>query len=236
MYEFTVSLLGVSPPIWRSIQVPATYTFWDLHVALQDAMGWLDCHLHLFEIPDPGSGEIVQIGIPDDDPYEGDPLIEPGWDVPIAGDITRPGVMARYVYDFGDGWQHDVTLEAIRPQRPDRKYPRCVDGERACPPEDCGGVGGYGHLLTVIRKPSHREHARMLEWLGGRFDPEKFDPRRVRFDDPARRYELAFDEPLRPARRRRLAKSATPPGTPAGRDRRPGGRRPGPRGRSAPSP
>ena len=197
VYQFRVLLLEVVPPIWRSIQVPETYSFWDLHVALQDAMGWLDYHLHLFRVTKPVTGEVVQIGIPDDDAFEGDEPILSGWEIPIAHYFPRPGVIARYDYDFGDGWEHELTLEAILPWQSGKKYPLCVGGARACPPEDCGGVPGYEDLVTVIQTPAHEEYESTLQWLGGRFDPEKFDPKRVKFDDPARRYELAFEEPLR---------------------------------------
>jgi hypothetical protein len=203
VYQFRVVLLEVAPPIWRSIQVPETYSFWDLHVALQDSMGWLDYHLHLFRVSKPVTGKVVQIGIPDDDPFEGDEPILPGWEVPIASYFSHPGGVAQYDYDFGDGWEHELTLEAIVPRQQGKKYPLCLGGARACPPEDCGGVGGYEDLLTVIRTPAHEEHEDTLQWLGGRFDPEKFDPRRVKFDDPARRYELAFEEPFRRTRRGR---------------------------------
>jgi hypothetical protein len=203
VYEFKLSLLEVSPSIWRSIQVPEAYTFWDLHVALQDGMGWLDYHLHLFRVTNPDTAEGVQIGIPDEDAFEGDEPIQPGWEIPIAPYFPCPGVVARYEYDFGDGWEHDLTLEAIRPRQLGQKYPRCVGGARACPPEDCGGVGGYEDLLTVIRTPTHEEYESTVRWLGGRFDPEKFDPSRVKFDDPAHRYELAFGKPSRRGQRGR---------------------------------
>jgi len=183
--------------------VPETYNFWDLHVALQDSMGWLDYHLHLFRVNKPVTGEVVQIGIPDDDPFEGDEPIVPGWEVPIAPYFPHAGVVSQYDYDFGDGWEHEVTLEAIVPRQKGKKYPLCLGGERACPPEDCGGVGGYEDLLAVINNPAHEEYDSTLQWLGGRFEPEKFDPRRVKFDDPSRRWELAFGQRLRRTRRRR---------------------------------
>ena len=116
--------------------------------------------------------------------------------------FTRPGAAIQYDYDFGDGWEHDVVLEAIAPRQKERRYPLCVDGARACPPEDCGGVPGYEDLLEVMSDPDHEEYDERLEWLGGRFDPEKFDPHRVRFDDPAKRWRLAFG-PAKPTPRRR---------------------------------
>jgi hypothetical protein len=210
VYQFKVSLLEITPPIWRTIQMPETSSFWELHVALQDAMGWLDYHLHLFRMSKPGTDEEAKIGIPDDDPFEGDEPILPGWEVSIAPYFPHAGVVARYDYDFGDGWEHEITIEAIVPRRKGEKYPLCLGGGRACPPEDCGGVGGYEDLLAVIRDPSHEEHESMLQWLGGRFDPEKFDPKKVTFDDPAKRWQLAFGQRVRPApQARRTAKSAT---------------------------
>ena len=203
VYQFKLLLLEVAPPIWRSIQVPKTYSFWDLHVAFQDSMGWLDYHLHLFRVSKPVTGEVVQIGIQDDDAFEGDEPILPGWEIPIGNYFSGPGIVARYDYDFGDGWEHELTLEAILPRQRGTKYPLCLGGARACPPEDCGGVGGYEDLLTVIQTPIHEEYESTLQWLGGRFNSEKFDPKRVKFDDPARRYELAFEEPFRRSRRGR---------------------------------
>jgi len=194
VYEFRIVLRDVAPPIWRTIQVPGAYSFWDLHVAIQDAMGWLDYHLHLFRVSRPDTGDAVQIGIPDDDAFEGDEAILPGWEVPIARYLTGPGAVARYEYDFGDGWQHDVTLEAIVPRRTGIRYPRCLAGGRACPPEDCGGPAGYENLIALIGDPSHEEYESMLEWLGGRFDPERFNAQTVKFDHPGKRWALAFGE------------------------------------------
>jgi hypothetical protein len=89
VYQFRVVLLEVTPSIWRIIQVPGTYSFWDLHVAIQDSMGWLDYHLHCFRMSRPGSGDLEQIGIPDEDAFEGDEPILPGWSVPIASYFTH---------------------------------------------------------------------------------------------------------------------------------------------------
>ncbi|MFN2315317.1 MAG: plasmid pRiA4b ORF-3 family protein [Gemmatimonadales bacterium] len=111
--EFTVTLLEVEPPVWRRIEVPASYTFWDLHVAIQDAMGWLDYHLHLFRVRDDITGATAEIGIPNPDPFLGDPAWLPGWEVPVTGYLDEPGDRATYEYDFGDGWVHEVELVAI---------------------------------------------------------------------------------------------------------------------------
>jgi len=80
-----------------------------------------------------------------------------------------------YLYDFGDGWEHDIVVEEILPAQEDMHHLRCLDGQRACPPEDVGGVLGYADFAKAIRNPRHPEHAEMLEWVGGAFDPDKLD-------------------------------------------------------------
>ena len=81
-----------------------------------------------------------------------------------------------YEYDFGDGWEHEVVLEKVLARDSTAKYPRCLGGARACPPEDCGGPGGYINFLGAISDPEHEEHDEYLDWIGGEFDPDKFDP------------------------------------------------------------
>lgn len=151
IYQFKVTLKDIQPSIWRRIQVPDQYSFWDLHVAIQDSMGWLDYHLHVFRIPGLHRGKAVEIGIPDDE--IDDDVIIPGWTIPICDYFREPGNTAMYAYDFGDGWLHEVMLEGILIKEKGVKYPRCIAGERACPPEDCGSVPGYYDLLDIIRNP-----------------------------------------------------------------------------------
>jgi hypothetical protein len=112
--------------------------------------------------------------------------------VHVADYFRRVGTHASYEYDFGDGWTHDLRLESIAPRAAKAKYPRCVAGARRCPPEDCGGPYGYRELLKTISDPGHEEYGSMLEWLGGPIDPEAFDPSEVRFDNPAKRWKIAF--------------------------------------------
>jgi len=179
VYQFKITLMGTKPPIWRRIQVPKTYTFWDLHVAIQDAMGWLDYHLHEFEIVNPKAGLKVNIGIPDD---EFGREVTPGWEAKIADSFSLENRRSVYTYDFGDDWRHKVELEKILPKEKGVKYPICITGRRACPPEGCGGVWGYSDFLEIIRDPEHEEHEEMLEWAGGAFDPDHFDAKEVSFD------------------------------------------------------
>ena len=190
VYQFKITLKGTKPPIWRRIQVPETYTFWDLHVAIQDAMGWDDYHLHEFIFTLPITKIEVHIGIPMEDDL--DETMLPGWEINISDFFSLENHKGDYCYDFGDGWQHDIILEKILPRETGVISTRCVDGKRACPPEDCGGIGGYVEFLEVIGDPANERHEDMLDWVGGSFDPEDFNPSEVKFDDPAKRFKIAF--------------------------------------------
>lgn len=195
VYQFRVELLDIEPPIWRQIHVLADYSFWDLHVAIQDAMGWLDYHLHAFRVTKPRGRKVIEIGVPDSGSEH---YCLAGWKVPISTYFVEPGAVAGYDYDFGDGWGHRLLLEGILLRQPSVKYPLCVAGERACPPEDCGGVPGYENLLQVLSDPSTAEYRETADWLKGHaknyfpFQPEHFVPGDVVFWDPARRLKLAF--------------------------------------------
>ncbi len=196
VYQFRIVLREIEPTIWRVIQTPLEYSFWDLHVAIQDAMGWLDCHLHAFRVRMPHKSKDTLIGIPDDD--SSDLEILPGWEFPIADYFREPGKMAIYDYDFGDSWSHEVLLEGIMLKDKSVKYPRCIDGRRACPPEDCGGVPGYYEHLEILadpKRPAYREH---VAWLKGHlknyfpYEPDNFNPDTVKFWDPKKRWKMAF--------------------------------------------
>ena len=144
-------------------------TLADLHEVLQTAFGWTDSHLHQFDV----RGTLYRVPDPDD----------VDWGRPV-GDERRAslrevvGTRVRklvYEYDFGDGWEHDITVERRLPAEPGASYPRCSAGRRACPPEDCGGPWGYAHLLAIVADPGHPEHHDRREWLGEAFDPDAFD-------------------------------------------------------------
>ncbi|MBN1356918.1 plasmid pRiA4b ORF-3 family protein [bacterium] len=192
VYRFRITLEETN--VWRLIDVPSTYSFWDLHVAIQDAMGWLDYHLHLFKFRPKHKQKDIEIGIPD--PDFGD--IEASWEIPIASYLYDPGIKMEYLYDFGDDWVHSVFFEGIMARIKGIKYPVCLDGAGACPPEDVGGVYGYENMLKILADPSHEEYQSYETWLSGHarnywpYDPAHFDPEAVKFDNPQRRYKLAF--------------------------------------------
>lgn len=188
--RFKVTLRGISPPIWRTIEVPFDYTFWALHVAIQDAMGWEDYHLHEFEVPRAGVGSAVLIGSAE--PEFGQSVL-PSWKMLISEFFPHHTWRAKYIYDFGDCWEHTVGLEAVLPAKRGVKYPRCLKGRRACPPEDCGGVGGYYRLVEILSDPNDDEYEEMLEWTGAEYDPNQFDPKEVVFSDPDDRLRMMFE-------------------------------------------
>lgn len=194
--QFKITLKDTKPPVWRRIQVPVDYSFWDFHVAIQDAMGWWDYHLHQFEIFNARKKRLELVGIPDDesDLDWGEKTL-PGWEIPIRHLFTTGIRQATYLYDFGDDWEHTVLFEKTVPKETGVDYPRCIGGRRKCPPEDCGGTWGYRDFLKAISDPGHEEHEEYLTWVGGQFDPDEFAPEEVKFDDPQKRWQIAFGKP-----------------------------------------
>jgi hypothetical protein len=169
IYQFKVTLKGSDPPIWRRIQVPDC-TLGELHEVLQVVMGWEDCHLHQFIVRGECYGTLrAEDTLLDEEMHDEESI--------SISQIVKMGHKARftYEYDFGDSWKHEIVLEKTLEPEPKVKYPRCIEGERACPPEDCGGVWGYAEFLEVISDPNHESHEDMLEWIGGEFHPERFD-------------------------------------------------------------
>jgi hypothetical protein len=169
IYRLRVTLADIEPAVWRLVEVP-DLTLGGLHDVLQVVMGWEDCHLHQFVVNGESYGQAASGDL--------DTADEEG--IRLSGIFTgRKKPRLLYEYDFGDSWRHEVRLE--KRLEPDSKveYPRCVEGARACPPEDCGGPWGYADLLEAIGDPKHPEHRDMKEWVGGRFDPKKFSADKV---------------------------------------------------------
>jgi hypothetical protein len=166
IFQLKVALREVRPPVWRRVLVPGEMDLAELHAVLQTAMGWSNSHLHEFEVED---GD--RFGVPD-----------PDWGDGVGDEskvrlfrVAEEGSRLRYLYDFGDGWEHDVTVEKVGDPQPGTRYPRCVAGRRACPPEDVGGPPGYEEFLAALVDQAHPEHEHWTEWTGGGFDPAAFD-------------------------------------------------------------
>ena len=191
--QFKITLKRSKPPIWRRIVVPDNYSFWDLHVAIQDAMGWFDGHLHEFRVTRPGARRESLIGIPEEESWSGMETV-PGWKVAAASVFRAPKTKCSYVYDFGDDWKHVVLLEKVLSRDPDMALPACTGGRRRCPPEDCGGPWGYELLLEILADPDHPEYAERMDWAGGPIDPAEFDPKEVVFDDPGERLSYLLED------------------------------------------
>jgi len=170
LYQFKITLLEITPPIWRRIQV-RNGTLEKLHERIQTAMGWTNSHLYQFEINGERYGDPQLIDVPSDDYYCVDATVTKISDIlPESGERFQ----FNYEYDFGDSWHHEIVFEGCLPTSKDIRYPVCIEGERACPPEDVGGVRGYAEYLEVLADVNDDRHEDMLRWRG-KFDPEKFD-------------------------------------------------------------
>lgn len=169
----TITLVGSNPPIWRQVET-RDCSLARLHDIIQVAMGWEDYHLHRFQI-----GQ-RQYGIPDPMDHDMGIHVIDERKVKLSEVIAGAGkrVKFMYEYDFGDGWQHAIKLEGTGTAEPGAKYPRCTAGERACPPEDVGGVWGYEEFLEAISDPEHERHEELIEW-GGDFDPDGFSLKEI---------------------------------------------------------
>jgi hypothetical protein len=165
-----ITLRDIRPPIWRRVRVPDDTSLRKLHQVIQVAMGWEDAHLHEFEIGGQRYGEPS-----DDDGWPGAGRTYSENNVKLASLVDQGVTRFRYLYDFGDGWDHQVSIEKIQPLDPDQQHPSLIGGKRAGPPEDCGGPYGYLRLLEVLADPNDEEHAELTEWVGGGFDPERLD-------------------------------------------------------------
>lgn len=165
-YLLKIQLLDIEPAIWRRFVVPASIPLDRLHDVIQITMGWTDSHLHEFTIGNKRYTEYPK--------FKEDGL--PCGRYRLGDLIKQKGRTFRYLYDFGDSWEHELTLEDSRYVDPELQTEiSCLEGERACPPEDVGGLPGYEEFCEAIQDPNHEDHEMLMNWSGGNFDSEYFN-------------------------------------------------------------
>ena len=161
-FQFKIQLKDISqPPVWRRVLVPKDFTFDRLHEVIQAAFGWEN--YHLYEFSPQGIGSNPSITDPNGNDWD-----EPDMDASetkLNEIFTKEKQTYIYTYDFGDSWEHKITLEKITDDNSSKKA-ACIGGEGACPPEDCGGVWGYESFLKIISDSQHPEYEGMREWAG----------------------------------------------------------------------
>lgn len=183
-YQIKIVLCDAPLPIWRRLYIHAQTPLSLVHEIIQLAMGWSNYHLYHFEIDGKRYGEVQgapgEKGVLDSNEYNLQDLLK------------KPDDRMIYMYDFGDDWEHEVTLEKMGELVNPAFLARCITGKRACPPEDVGGVGGYFEFINIIEDPDNEQQLERLEWVGCDFDPNSFDARLVNL-----RLEL-FEQSLQP--------------------------------------
>ncbi|MDD3012907.1 MAG: plasmid pRiA4b ORF-3 family protein [Candidatus Gastranaerophilales bacterium] len=174
--ELKIEIEGIKPKIWRTFQVEASTTFNKLHKIIQKVMGWEDYHMYDFKvgktnIVDSRDEDIGFLSLMEEGPKE----IKAN-KAKLSDFIEKKSQKFSYMYDMGDSWEHILTVKKIFEAEDTENFPVVIDGERACPPEDCGGVWGYEEILEILKDPEHPEYEeRIEEWLGEDFDPEYFN-------------------------------------------------------------
>lgn len=196
VYELKITLCGSKPSIWRTVAVSSDMRLNDLHDVIQIVMGWTNSHLHQFIVsndqPKPkithgeidfmrksGQWDKLMERIPRDRCWS-----DPRMEIEYAEDERKvklseveSAVKSKFIYeyDFGDSWEHLIEVVEIGPPAEGVKYPVCLAGKLACPPDDCGGLGGYYNMLETLKDPKNKDYEDMIDWIGEDFDPERFD-------------------------------------------------------------
>lgn len=170
VYQFRISLVGITPEIWRRFQV-VNCTLDEFHEYIQLAMGWENCHLYVFEVGDERICNPRHLEPMLDGEFEFTPSISTKLSDILPSRTTA--LTFHYTYNIEDDWLHEIEFEGRVPFDEALEYPRCLAGERACPPEDIAGFIEYERFAKAIFDPGHDDHDMYLEWVG-KFDPEKF--------------------------------------------------------------
>jgi hypothetical protein len=168
IYQIKIALRDIRPPIWRRVLVEPTITLEKLHDTIQSVMGWYDCHLHEWK----ARGQVYRMEC-DDEYFEPGLKYETG--IPLKRILNDEGCSITYLYDFGDAWFDKITLEKKVPRDSSLTYPTVIAGRRACPPEDCGGIGGHSDVLRALAGEDVLEKDELLDWLPDGYNPEYFD-------------------------------------------------------------
>lgn len=166
VYQLKVTLKGSKPPIWRKVLVRANVTLGHLHEIIQAVMPWENCHLHEFLVSNEHYGE--------PHPEFGDMMLDED-DISLAQAARKEKKKFTYIYDFGDGWQHEILMEKILQPEERIDYPVCTAGKNACPPEDSGSLWGYYNKLAIMNDPNHPDHDDIMEWMPEDWDSTFFD-------------------------------------------------------------
>jgi len=166
IFTLHLSVVGVAPPVWRRLVVRESMWLSRLHDSIQVLFDWFDYQTHAFNLDDLRFGN----------PLKRDALtIEDDRDVTLADLDLEHRTRFTYGYHFGEGWQVDIKVEKTGTPQKGVHYPLCTGGERAGPPEDCGGVEAFHDMLACIKEPHTELGREWLEWLGPDYDPDSCD-------------------------------------------------------------
>jgi hypothetical protein len=163
-----IELDGIDPAVWRTIEVPLTMSLSELHEVIQAVMLFENYHLFQFDVG------TKRYAIPDPEWEDVRETVD-AQSTKLGALVDRGVASFSYTYDFGDNWQHTVTIETITDADPALDYPRFIDGNRRAPPEDVGGIPGFEQFLDAMTKPRHPERKNLLRWYGRPFDPDDID-------------------------------------------------------------
>jgi len=188
IYQLRIDLVGAKPPIWRRILISSEDNLYDLHCAIQNAMGWLNGHLHTFYKGSDYYGMILE-----EDDFMDFAETKDETKFRIKEVLSMEGDTLDYTYDFGDNWDHKIKLEKIITEKVEGQLPRCIKGKNTCPPEDVGGLWGYYDMLEALQDKEHPEYQHYMEWLGDDWDPTYLDLDDINEDMAEGCIEYMFD-------------------------------------------